>query len=67
MFKLSLKFDVSLSKLVFGFVGLSAAATAVYYLSSKNENKFMKVEDASSSKVNNKCNDLTVGESTNNR
>ena len=61
MIKVSIKLDVS--KLVFGFVGLSAAAAAVYYLSSKNENKFMKVEDGTSSKGNNKCNDLIAGES----
>ena len=57
MLKLSLKLDVSLRKLVFGFVGLSAA---VYYLSSKSKNKDLKLKGASSSKGNNKFNDLTV-------
>ena len=51
MIKVSIKLDVSLSKLVFGFISLSAAAGTVYYLSSKNEKKSnMKVEDASSRK-----------------
>ena len=60
MINVSITLDVSLSKLVFGFISLSAAAGTVYYLSSKNENKLMKVEDGTSSKGNN---DLIAGES----
>ena len=58
MIKLSLKLDLSLSNLVFGFVGLSAAAAAIYYLSSRNEKQSnVKVEDAFSSNRKNKGND----------
>ena len=37
MIKLSLKLDVSSSNLVLGIVGLSAMASAVFYLSSSNK------------------------------
>ena len=64
MLKVLLKLDVNLSKVVFGFVGLSAAAAAVYYLSLKNENQSnMKFEDAFSSNGMIKCNNLTVDKS----
>ena len=39
MIKLSLDLDTRLSKVVFGFVGSSAAAATVCYLSSRNENQ----------------------------
>ena len=62
MIKLSIKLDVSLGKLVFGFVGLSAAAAAVYYLSSKNEMRSNeKVEGPFISNGKNNSNLLTVG------
>ena len=67
MIKVSIKLDVSLSKLVFGFIGLSAAAATVYYLSSKNEKSLkssMKVKDDSSSKGNRKSSNANVDKQT---
>ena len=43
MIKVSLKLDLSLSKIILGFAGLSVAASAVYYLSTK-KNKLFKDE-----------------------
>ena len=64
MIKISLKLDVSLSKLVCRFVGLSAAAAAVYYLSSRKEKQSnVKVEEAFSINGKNEGNDRTVDES----
>ena len=37
MIKISLKLDVSISIIILGIVGLSAMASAVFYLSSSNK------------------------------
>ena len=67
---LSLTLDVSLSNLVFGFVGLSAAAATVHCLSSSKEKQLnLKIEDPFSSNGKKRCNHLIsdkseVGEQT---